>query len=47
MAADPERAALAYFEGHLKAKSTSSLRFAIKAARFDYAARVREKIEVV
>jgi len=46
-AADPERAALAYFEGHLKGKSASSLRFAIKAARFDYAARVKAKIEAV
>jgi len=46
-AADPERAALAYFDEHLKAKSASSLRFAVKAARFDYAARVRAKIETV
>jgi cyclohexa-1,5-dienecarbonyl-CoA hydratase len=46
-AADPERAALTYFEGHLKAKSASALRFAIKAARFDFAARVKAKIEAV
>ena len=46
-AADPERAALGYFEQHLKAKSASSLRHAVKAARFDYAARVRAKINTV
>jgi cyclohexa-1,5-dienecarbonyl-CoA hydratase len=46
-AADPEQAALAYFEEHLKPKSSSSLRLAVKAARFDYAARVREKIRAV
>ncbi len=44
---DPERAALAYFEEHLKPKSASSLRFAVKAARLDYAARVREKLRTV
>ncbi len=46
-AADPERAALAYFDEHLKPKSASSLRYAIKAARSDYAARVRAKIKFV
>ncbi|HXW27545.1 MAG TPA: cyclohexa-1,5-dienecarbonyl-CoA hydratase [Xanthobacteraceae bacterium] len=46
-AADPERAALAYFDEHLKAKSASSLRLAVKAARFDYAARVKAKIAAV
>lgn len=46
-AADPERAALAYFDTHLKAKSASSLRVAVKAARFDYAARVKAKIAAV
>jgi len=45
--ADPERAALAYFDEYLKPKSASSLRYAIKAARADYAARVRAKIEAV
>ena len=45
--ADPERAALAYFEAHLKPKSASSLRFAVKAARADYCARIRTKIETV
>jgi cyclohexa-1,5-dienecarbonyl-CoA hydratase len=44
-APDPERAALAYFEEYLKPKSASSLRYAIKAARSDYAARVRAKIK--
>jgi len=43
-AADPEAAALAYFAEHLKPKSASSLRYAIRAARSDYAARVRVKI---
>jgi len=46
-AADPTRAALAYFDEHLRPKSTSSLRHAIHAARFDYAARVRSKIAAV
>ena len=44
VAADPEAAALAYFTEHLKPKSASSLRFAVRAARCDYAARVRAKI---
>ncbi len=43
-AADPEHAALAYFEEHLATKSASSLRYAVKAARFDYVARVRDKL---
>lgn len=46
-AADPERAALAYFDDYLKPKSASSLRYAIKAARSDYAARVATKIRSV
>jgi cyclohexa-1,5-dienecarbonyl-CoA hydratase len=46
-AVDPERAALAYFDEHLKSKSASSLRSAIKAARSDYAARVAAKIGTV
>jgi len=46
-AADPEAAALAYFIEHLKPKSASSLRYAVKAARADYVARVRAKIEHV
>lgn len=46
-AADPERAALAYFEEYLKPKSASSLRCAVKAARCDYVARVKAKIAAV
>jgi cyclohexa-1,5-dienecarbonyl-CoA hydratase len=46
-AADPEHAALAYFEKHLKPKSASSLRYAVKAARLDYIMRVKEKIRAV
>jgi cyclohexa-1,5-dienecarbonyl-CoA hydratase len=46
-AADPERAALSYFDEHLKPKSASSLRLAVKAARQDYAARVATKIDTV
>jgi cyclohexa-1,5-dienecarbonyl-CoA hydratase len=46
-AADPEHAALAYFEEHLRPKSASSLRYAVKAARLDYVARVKEKIRAV
>jgi len=46
-AADPEGAALRYFEEHLKPKSASSLRHAIYAARCDYAARVKAKIAAV
>ena len=45
--ADPERAALAYFEEHLASKSASSLRYAVKAARLDYVARVRDKLRAV
>jgi cyclohexa-1,5-dienecarbonyl-CoA hydratase len=45
--ADPTQAALAYFDEHIKAKSISSLRHAVQAARFDYATRVRNKIAAV
>jgi len=45
--ADPEQAALTYFREHLQPKSASSLRYAIRAARSDYAARVRAKIASV
>ncbi len=44
---DPEHAALAYFEEHLKPKSASSLRHAIRAARLDYVTRVKNKIRAV
>ncbi len=46
-AADPLAAALAYFDQHLKPKSASSLRHAVKAARFDYAARIKSKLKAV
>lgn len=46
-APEPERAALAYFDEHLKPKSAKSLRYAVKAARHDYAARVKTKIASV
>ena len=46
-ATDPEHAALAYFEEHLKPKSASSLRYAVKAARLDYITRVKDKIRAV
>ena len=46
-AVDPERAALAYFNDYLKPKSASSLRYAIRAARSDYATRVVAKIKSV
>jgi len=46
-ASDPEHAALAYFEEQLKPKSASSLRYAVKAARLDYVARVKDKIHTV
>jgi cyclohexa-1,5-dienecarbonyl-CoA hydratase len=45
--ADPEHAALTYFEEHLKPKSASSLRHAVKAARLDYVGRVKDKIRAV
>lgn len=46
-AADPAGAALRYFDEHLKPKSASSLRYAVKAARGDFCARVREKLAAV
>jgi cyclohexa-1,5-dienecarbonyl-CoA hydratase len=46
-AADPEHAAVAYFEEHLRPKSASSLRHAVKAARLDYVTRVKDKIRAV
>ncbi|HWP25454.1 MAG TPA: cyclohexa-1,5-dienecarbonyl-CoA hydratase [Xanthobacteraceae bacterium] len=44
---EPERAALAYFQEHIKPKSASSLRLAVRAARLDFCARVRSNIERV
>ncbi len=45
--AEPEHAALTYFDEYLKPKSASSLRYAVKAARSDFAARVAAKIRSV
>lgn len=45
--ADPERAAITYFDEYLKPKSASSVRFAVRAARIDYVRRVKEKIELL
>ena len=44
---DAEQAALAYIAEYLTPKSASSLRFAVKAARHDYVARVRAKLATV
>lgn len=46
-APEPEHAALAYFDEHLKPKSAKSLRYAVTAARHDYATRVKAKIASV
>ncbi len=45
--ADPEQAALAYFEEHLKPRSASSLRLAVKAARLELVARAKAKLAAV
>jgi cyclohexa-1,5-dienecarbonyl-CoA hydratase len=47
VADDPQAAAVAWFEHHLKAKSASSVRQAVKAARLDYSARVESKLASV
>jgi cyclohexa-1,5-dienecarbonyl-CoA hydratase len=47
LADDPSAAALAYFEEHLAPRSASSLRFAVRAARFDFVERVRRKLAEV
>jgi cyclohexa-1,5-dienecarbonyl-CoA hydratase len=47
VAADPEAAALAWFDAHLADKSASSLRRAVKAARAGFAARVCAGLERV
>ncbi len=44
---DPEAAALDYFDAHLAAKSASSLRLAVRAARAGFAERVMAKLAVV
>jgi len=47
LADDPSAAALAYFEEHLEKRSATSLRFAVRAARFDFVLRVRRKLAEV
>ena len=47
LAEDPLQAALAYFEEHLAKRSAGSLRFAVRAARFDFVQRVRRKLAEV
>jgi cyclohexa-1,5-dienecarbonyl-CoA hydratase len=47
LAGDPEAAALAYFDGHLAPRSASSLRFAVRAARAGFAARVSSRLDAV
>jgi len=44
---EPATAALAYFTQHLKPRSAASLRYAVRAARFDFAARVGAKLDAV
>ncbi len=46
-AADPQAAALAWFDAHLADKSASSLRRAVKAARAGFAERISAKLETV
>lgn len=46
-AADPKRAALAYFHDHLAPKSAAALRHAVKAARLDYVDRIGAKLAAV
>lgn len=47
LADDPSAAALAYFDEHLAPRSASSLRFAVRAARFDSVERIRRKLAEV
>jgi cyclohexa-1,5-dienecarbonyl-CoA hydratase len=47
LSADPEVAALAWFDQTLAPLSPSSLRYAVRAARFDVVERVRAKLAVV
>jgi cyclohexa-1,5-dienecarbonyl-CoA hydratase len=47
LADDPVAAALAYFEEHLAKRSASSLRFAVRAARYDFVYRIRRKLAEV
>lgn len=45
--AEPEAAALAYVEQHLKPKSASSLRMAVRAARADFCKRMAVRLDEV
>lgn len=47
VADDPEGAALAYFDKYLAPKSASSLRLAVRAARYDFNARMIAKLAEV
>jgi cyclohexa-1,5-dienecarbonyl-CoA hydratase len=47
VSAEPETAALAWFNGHLSNKSGAALRRAMQAARGDFVARVRERLAVL
>jgi cyclohexa-1,5-dienecarbonyl-CoA hydratase len=47
LADDPGADALAYFEEHLAKRSASSLRLAVRAARYDYVYRIRRKLAEV
>ena len=47
VASDPQAGALDYFDKHLKTKSASSLRYAVKAARIGYVKRVIAKLHKV
>ena len=47
LADDPSEAALAYFEEHYAPRSASSLRFAVRAARYDFVYRIRRKLAEV
>lgn len=47
LADDPEAAAMAYIEQHLKPKSASSLRLAVKAARAEFCRRMDARLDEV
>jgi cyclohexa-1,5-dienecarbonyl-CoA hydratase len=47
LAEDPSQAALEYFEEHYAPRSAGSIRFAVRAARFDFVLRVRRKLAEV
>jgi len=44
VAADPEEAALQYYDEHLSPLSASSLRVAVRAARLEFTARVKQRL---